>query len=152
MSGPGVIIRKPSGRGSSRVILALTSFARISGRLRVIPQHAVQPSASSHSHPAGCLPPGRITAGACCVIARLRHFLSEILGAVFRPLRRPIQRIAFQPLQKSFRGCAQAFHFYLSAGVPGLVALSDGHRVERKEKTCPTREGSNLTRYGAKAS
>ncbi len=40
----------------------------------------------------------------------------------------------------------------LSAGRSGLAALSDGHRVDRKEKACPTRDGSNLTRNGAQAS
>lgn len=31
------------------------------------------------------------------------------------------------------------------AGSAGLVALGDGHTIGRKEKTCPTRDGSDPT-------
>lgn len=56
---------------------------------------------------------------------------------------------ALQASKQSARRFANRLHLSLSAGLPGLVALCDGHTVERKEMTCPTRDGSNMTRNGA---
>lgn len=76
--------------------------------------------------------PRRADAGALSVVllippARLRRsFVCGLHGAL-------------AALQNSARRMADLFHFALSAGPSGLVAHCDGHTVERKEMTCPTR-------------
>lgn len=65
---------------------------------------------------------------------------TDFLGAVWPP-RRLFSRLSFaiQSLQKSFRGCTQAFHFNLSAASRGLAACVGRAPTSQKEtRKCPT--------------
>lgn len=56
-------------------------------------------------------------------------------------------RIAIQLRQKSFRGCAQAFHSHpLSAPAWGLAALLHGQQQSRRKLKCPTKALKGRTR------
>lgn len=71
-------------------------------------------------------------------LARLRLF--EFFPALMTAGRHVLSglRIAIHLRQKSFRGCAQAFHFPTLSALRGLVAVSDTHRDSKKEMSCVT--------------
>jgi len=79
MTGAVVITPDYPTRGASlmrRDIIAIRIRVG-SWRAHLNALNTCNPASTTNSHPAGDLPPGRITAGACCVIARLRHHYEE---------------------------------------------------------------------------
>jgi hypothetical protein len=99
---------------------------------------------------AAIAPPGSGNSRASSASAPLRAFYSVWpLKAARRLFHSLTSSIPFQAGKQSTGRCSKALHFKPFRRLAGLVALCDGHTVVRKERACPTRDGSNMTRNRA---
>lgn len=105
------------------------------GRHASIPSAALIPLGSAIR--SDLLLPATVFAGSLLPFWRGSRLFLDSVGP-FQAARRLLQRIAIQLRQKSFRGCAQAFHFVLSAGKAGLAACVGRTPTSQKEtRKCP---------------